>query len=315
MSKQMVEHVALYKDQPFVNCNCDPNKKTAYSIQHNPRPILLPQKLIDTLEMILWYSPNNRTSRQAFINDYLDNQLFENAVITYYLRFLEIKPEDICFVNGKGLPSDMVNPYQGKVCLSCQKIIVAKWNDETKISCILRHLRNCLAHGNFNLLSEEDFIGFDEINGNYSAVFKIKISQVNDFCHQIIRYPDFTVSHIFQYILMKANYTVLGSLTGAYNFRDMDVMEELIFAKKDCHAYRINCSRYRLNDSIDSIEIIDEYVIQYDNQFHKDVQYIDIYYCEKEKEVKKVAENKYIIGLSCLESLFEGHFELLESLG
>ena len=207
------------------------------------------------------------------------------------------------------------NAIPCNVCLSCNKLIVAKNEGQTKISCILRRLRNCLTHGNFNLLSEDDFIGFDEIKGNYTAVFKLKITKVYEFCRQLILYPDFTVSHIFQYILMKANYTVLQSMTGAYNFRNTEKSEELLFAIKSDLAFRINCSRYRIDDCIDNVEIIDEYVIQYDDQFHKDVNYIDIYYCEKELDVRKIADNKYALGLSALESLFRGNLDLIENLG
>ena len=315
MSEERIQHVSLYSDQSFVNCSCDISKKIPYSIEHNPKPILLPQKMIDTLEMLLWYSPNVLTSEQSFKIDYLNNPLFENAIITYYLRYLNLKPEDLCFIIGKTISEDLVNPYLGYVCHSCKKIIVAKDEGQTKLSSIFHHLRNCLAHGRFNLLNDDSFIGIDKYYKKYSAVFKLNITEVYEFCRQLILYPDFTISHIFQYILMKEGYTVLRSLTRAYNYRNMDEEEELLFTIKGDLAFRINCSRYREYDSVDSIEIINEYVNQFDDQFHKDVHYIDLYYCEKEKEVKKVAENKYIIGLSCLESLFEGHFELLESLG
>lgn len=314
MGEQKIVHVSLYDDQPFVNCRCDLSEKKPYSIEHNPKPLKLPPKMIDTLEMLLWYSPNVLTSKQSFKNDYLNNPLFENAIITYYLRYLELQPEDLCFVAGKTISEDLVKPYLDNVCQSCKKIIVAKAEGQTKLSSIFHHLRNCLAHGRFNLLSDDTFIGIDEFFGQYSAVFKLNITEVYEFCKQLILYPDFTVSHVFQYILMKEGYTVLQSMTGAYNFRNMEKMEELLFAIKGDFAFRINCSRYRLDDSIDNFEIIDEYVNQNDDQLHKNVNYIDIYYCEKELGIRKLAENKYTIGLSVLESFYRDNLDIIEYL-
>lgn len=315
MSGEKIEHVTLYNNQPFANCNCDISVKKAYSLEHDPKPLALPSKMIDALEMLLWYSPNILTSKQSFKDDYLNNPLFENAIITYYLRYLNLKPEDLCFVTGKTISEDLVNPYLGCVCQSCKKIIVAKDEGQTKLSSIFHHLRNCLAHGRFNLLGDDSFIGIDEFFGKHSAVFKLNITEVYEFCRQLILYPDFTVSHIFQYIMIKEGYTVLQSTPKAYNSRNIDENEELLFAIKGDLAFRINCSRYRKNDSIDNFEIIDEYVNIFDNQFHKDVPYIDIFYCEKEESIRKLAENKYVLGLSGLESLFKDNLSLLENLG
>lgn len=311
----MIEHIVLYKNQNFHNCDCSNRDKTAYSIKHSPKPLILPEKMIAAIEMLLWYSPNNYASVQTFENKYLNNPIFEDAVITYFLRFLQIKAEDICFVTGGKIDINLVNPYLNSVCHVCQKIIVTQQANETKVTCIFRHLRNCIAHGNFNLLSNDDFIGFDKTKIGYSAVFKIKICDVYSFCEQLIKFPEFTISHIFQYILMKAGYTIIPFETGSYNYRNNEIAEELIFAINKNHAFRINCSRYINNETIDNIESINEYTINYDEQFNEDVRYVNLFYCENEQmTIKKFSKDKYIISQIGLEMLFKGNYKLLNSI-
>jgi len=50
----------------FVNCNCDDCIKSDYTISHTEKPMLLSDKLMDAIEMLLWYSPNNSNSVQSF---------------------------------------------------------------------------------------------------------------------------------------------------------------------------------------------------------------------------------------------------------
>lgn len=301
---EYTEKVTLYSGQRFVNCSCSEAEKREYSILHNTRPMPLPQKLIEAIEMLLWYSPNNPASKQRFENEYLNNMIFENAVMTYFLRFLRMNPEDVCFVEGDSLNMSLVEPYLNKACCKCHKMIVAKDHDETKLTCILRHVRNCLAHGNFNLINGEDFIGFDTGHKKYTGVFKTTLTELHEFCVQLIKYPDFTISHIFQYVLLKKGYSVVPYITGKFNYRE-EGSEELIFAIKEDMAVRINCSRYIDKVGVEHVKTINEFVVEFDKQFNADIAYIDLYFCEKEKcLVKKVGAAKFIISKKGLETLF-----------
>ena len=302
--ERFVEHITLYKGQSFQNCSC--TEKTPYSIKHSPQPIVLPEHLIKALEMLLWYAPNNRSSSQSFDNEYIKNQVFEDAVVTYYLRFMKLSSSDICFVPGNKLDQCLVDPFVGEVCHNCQKIIVSQRSTETKLTCLLRHLRNCLAHGRFNLLSDDGFIGFDKEGEVYTAVFKTRIERIYRFCEQLIHYPDFTVSHIIQYILLKNGYTILPIASDGGQHSGCSNYEELVFAIKGNTALRINCSRYRQREEFDLIEIIDEYIIDFDDQFNSNVKYIDLYYCESEEQnLREYPNKKYVFGLACLEMLYE----------
>lgn len=310
-----VEHIKIYQNQDFQNCSCSEKEKTPYFIKHEKKPLPLPRELIEVIEMLLWYSPNNHASAQSFENAYIQNSVFEDAIITYYLRFLNMGVGDVCFIPGKVINNALVLPYKKSVCHQCHKIIVAKKEKETKLSCILRHLRNCLAHGIFNLLPNNDFIGFDMNNGEYTAVFKTNLVEIHDFCNQLINYPDFTLSHIIQYAFLKNKYSVISTMTGGYNFRDNWTTEDIVFAIKDNHAVRFNCSRYQHFAEVNEIDTIEEYVVVYDEQFNKNVQYVDVFFCEKEMmNCRKIGERKYIIGLAGLEYIFSGHPEVIDNL-
>lgn len=254
---EYTEYIKLYDDNcVFNNCNCPPNEKIPYSIIHQQKPLPLPGLLLDVIEMLLWYAPNIDNSAQTFEHEYLNDTSFDNAVMLYYLRYSGLNGEDICFINDKRLPQEYIDPFLNEACINCQKIIVTKYVYETKLTAILRHLRNCIAHGRFNLVSDNVFIGFDEYKNNCQAVFKLDINRMYSFCKQLIEAPEFTISHIFQYALLKNKYTILPFITGAYNHRDNSISEELVFAVKKDTAIRINCSRYLHDNKIDTVEVI-----------------------------------------------------------
>ncbi len=311
----LVDHVTLYDNQEFKNCMCGCQEKMVYKIKHQPQPLSLPDKMIKTIEMLLWYTPNNASSVQTFNNEYLDNKIFEDAIITYYLRYFKISPEDFYFLEDGSINQVLLAPYMGSICNRCQKIIVTRRRGETKITSIIKHLRNCLAHGNFNLFGNEDFIGFDKYKGNYTAVFKIKISKMYSFCKQLIDEPDFTISQLFQYIFLKMKYSICSLPTGGYNFTNKKEEEELVFAVGNGYAFRINCSRYTRGGYIKKFEEIEEYVPDLEDDFFKDVQYYNLFYCENEQEkIRKLSASASVISKNGLEDLFKGRYELISNL-
>lgn len=315
MENNFTEYVDLNNSSLFVNCTCSANDKVPYSLRHTPKPIHLTKEMVESIEMVLWYSPNNLSSFQTFENSYLNSFVFEDAIISYFLRYSNLKPEDICFLTSKKIDDNLIEPYSDYICKKCNKIIVTKRSNETKIVCILRHLRNCIAHGRFNLLSNDNFIGYDDLNGNCSGIFKLNIITLYRFCEQLIKYPDFTISNIIQYAFLKAGYSVISMVTGGFNYRDNDISEELVFAISTNHAFRINCSRYLKCSKVENIETIKEYTVDYDEQFNKDVGYIDLYYCENEKNLFMISDNKYVISKNDIESLCSGNFSIIDSIG
>lgn len=74
-----------------------------------------------------------------------------------------------------------VNRFKGKICLNCQKIIMTLDKDkksvpvETETEALFRHLRNIIAHGNFEIVKDV-LIGFDynKDKSQCTAIIKIK---------------------------------------------------------------------------------------------------------------------------------------------
>ena len=293
------EYVHIYdKNRPFKNCSCPECEKHYYTLEHRIKPLELPEKLVKAIEVLLWYSPNNSNSQQSSVNEYLKDTAFDDAVMTYFLRYMNMESEDICFISNGSIDQSMVFPYIDKACVSCQKIIVKHLKPEstTRIDCITNHMRNCLAHGRFNFLSEESIIGFD-VDGRkrYTAVFKLNISTLYNFCQQLITFPDFTVSHIIQYLLRKQNYKVLATMGKHITHEDIRKDEELVFARKDSVAFRINCSRFITGDPIRQYRECEEYSPDYDEDFNLYTKYKNIFYTETPIQEYETTDEPIII--------------------
>lgn len=91
--------IKLYDPEaPFVQCSCCAEEKTLYEIKHSKTPIQLPKDLVESIEILLWYSPNI-SSEQTFDNEYLKDKSFETAVMTYLLEFTSLESSDILFLD------------------------------------------------------------------------------------------------------------------------------------------------------------------------------------------------------------------------
>ena len=71
---------------------------------------------------------------------------------------MNLANKDVAFLNY--IDPDIVKFYDKRICPHSQKIILTKSEGESKTDCLLRHIRNSLAHGNFNLV-EDMLVGFD----------------------------------------------------------------------------------------------------------------------------------------------------------
>lgn len=280
----MGELVHLYDpNMPFKHCSCPECVKINYAIKHSPQPLDLPERLVKAIEVLLWYSPNNINSSQSVNNDYLSDSAFDDAIMTYFIRYMGMKSEDIHFIQGTTIDQTIITPYLGSACVPCRKIIVAQ-RSESKIDCIFHHMRNCLAHGRFNFLTKEDIIGFDALPGGkpkYTALFKMNINNLYEFCMQLLDFTQFTISHIFQYYFLKNGYnSIVGTMGHIITREGTREDEELVFAKKGNTAYRINCSRYRKCDPTKEFEEFENHIPLYIEGYDKQTKFIDVFYTE-----------------------------------
>lgn len=156
-----------------------------FKIEHPKKPIDLDKDKILTIEWLLWYVPNI-SSKQSLKNKDIDNPKYSDSNFRDVLNSLEMKNSDAKTIvlvrrNEEGISTEMVKDYKRNLCLNCQKVILTVYN-ETKTVSLLRHLRNIIAHGNFNIISNT-FIGFDyldEKEATCTAIVKIEIKKLND---------------------------------------------------------------------------------------------------------------------------------------
>ena len=88
MSKNAIDHVLLYDNQVFVNCSCSDKDKVTYPFEDDNRSINKSTDIFNAITTLMWYSPNMHSSYRSISISYLSNPIFENAIITYYLRYL-----------------------------------------------------------------------------------------------------------------------------------------------------------------------------------------------------------------------------------
>ena len=74
------------------------------------------------------------------------------------MKAMDLKDEDVLFT--ENISYDVVKPFLKEICTQSPKIIMTISNGETKTMAVLRHIRNAIAHGNFNVI-DNIVVGFD----------------------------------------------------------------------------------------------------------------------------------------------------------
>lgn len=140
----------------------------------------MPGRMAKMLLFLLTFLPNteSKKSKRNALFAY-DNALSSNFVFLKLIGLAGMAERDclICNEIDKGL----VTNYKGKICINCQKIIMTINKDknfvnkETETEALFRHLRNIIAHGNYEIIGEY-IVGFDcnRNKNKCTAVIKIK---------------------------------------------------------------------------------------------------------------------------------------------
>lgn len=150
------------------------NKKYDFSIKHDTIPIKLSEDLDEAIKILLWYVPNI-ASEQAKVNELLLNPEYDDYIFKDIMMSMNMTDEDILFT--EEIHKNLARHFDGRVCIDEQKLVMTLADDkETKTMALLRHIRNAIAHGNFNVINNL-VIGFDikriGDHTEYRGVFKI----------------------------------------------------------------------------------------------------------------------------------------------
>lgn len=147
-----------------------------YSLFHKDRPIVLSKEMTKAIEYLLWYVPNIN-SLQSKTNPYIEKEIFDDYIFKQFMEIMDIQDKDIYI--GEKIPQEMVQFFRGKINTNCQKILLTQGEKETKTGAMLRHIRNAIAHGIFNVVDDFlicfDFSSMDAANKNNSCTAIVKI--------------------------------------------------------------------------------------------------------------------------------------------
>lgn len=244
----------------FDNCK---NKKK-YSIFHKEYPLILSRDMLMAIEYLLWYVPNIN-SIQSSKNDMVESIDFDDFSFDIVMENMNLKKEDVVFL-------DYINPlivnfYRDEICTNCQKIILTRYENESKTKSLLRHIRNAIAHGYFNVV-DGILIGFDFKNENYkvddcTGIFKIRPENLL----KALKILDLEVTEekLASIALKKTGYEVEG-------FEDENIKLGFDFwAKKGKKRYAVEVKKYPEHKTLPQ-DAIDKLIKEFSGTYAKDAK-------------------------------------------
>lgn len=127
-----------------------------YSIHHK-KPLELSPEMTKMIEYLLWYVPNI-DSIQSPKNELVESLTFDNFTFGILKSYMGLTNKDVAFLDF--IDPQIVNYYSKKICPDAEKLILTLGRNESRTAALLRHVRNAIAHGFFNLVGDL-FVGFD----------------------------------------------------------------------------------------------------------------------------------------------------------
>ncbi|WP_404356507.1 hypothetical protein LG291_23350 [Cytobacillus firmus] len=282
---------------PFsFNCRCEKNK---INLVHEPTPIELSHEMDEVLKRLLWYVPNIN-STQSFQSELLNNRLYEVFLFNFVCKKMEIDVvEDVLFNPNHTFMNSFLNIENTDLCINCQKVLLNQYRNETKITSLLRHLRNMIAHGDF-LMIDDFFVGRDtatDRQGNQyvSAFVKMYPEKLLKGLRQV-NSPVFK-EELIAYGFNKVGYTVkIQQLISSYMF-------DLILEKNNIKFY-IEIKDFKRTPGRESIQTIIKRF-----QFINDgfcVLICDKIHIPTNLQNMLKSEKIILVGISEIEFLFSG---------
>lgn len=265
----------------FERC-CKTPRNIDFSLVHNPVPFTFGIDAEEVLKKLLLYVPNVDSVQSKQIPE-LDSALYEDFVFLYILDELGMKEEsDVKFKkHNEDVDVDDWNFFRQTLCTNCQKIIICRYNNQTKTKNLLRCIRNSIAHGDYFII-DEYFIGFNtetKRNGDehHKAVIKIKyknfLAAIEKLTNSDRRYIGLVKEKLIKYAFEKMGYNIVKEQGEKYDLElekdgreylmDFVLLNKTPYIKK-AHIERYIKKAYELNKNqryvltIDSSRITNE---------------------------------------------------------
>lgn len=278
----------------------DCEKKVSYSIKHDDKPLKLSEEMTKNLEYLLWYVPNIN-SAQSQENELTSSLNFENFVFGIIKNYMNLENKDVAFLNY--IDPEIVKFYDKKICPHSQKIILTKSAGESKTDCLLRHIRNSLAHGNFNLV-EDMLVGFDYKFGPggqeiCTGIFKI-------FPKNLLRGlssldEEVTAEGLAQIALQRTGYEL-----ERFNNEDRDTSFDF-YVKKGAKRYALEIKKYKDTEVLSEKEVqklLDKFSGLYESIIP--VLFVNTSFLKKETKEKLKKERVIILDIKNILKMLEG---------
>lgn len=197
-----------------------------FNLKHASTPIALSADLLEAIEMLLWYVPeiqSYQSDKSSFSYEIISKPIYDEFCFDYLLESIGFdKSNVICCPS----PPEL-NAYQKDsnpvLCANCEELILHKVSSRTKTSCLLNHLRNCIAHGRFNLHGEL-LIGLDFQGNQCTALIKIN---PRTLLHALRALESgITKEALFSYALTKAGYQIITQPSFDNTYSRFDILVE-----------------------------------------------------------------------------------------
>lgn len=277
---------------------CD--KKIDYSIEHSPKPIELSFEMTKIIEYLLWYVPNI-DSIQSPKNELVESLDFDNFTFGIIKNYMNLQNKDVVFLNY--INPDIVDYYLNSICPYQEKLILTKLDDESQTSALLRHVRNAIAHGYFNLV-EDLFVGFDFKNS----------SRNKDECTGIIKIKPYNLLKGLQVLNEEVTAEKLAVMslqqTGYYveRFRNNKPgMDFDFFVKKNSHYYALEVKKYNDYDILPQDEV-NRLVNQFEHIYDDltPVLFINTSLLTDESKKKLLDEEVVVLDVKNIKKMLDG---------
>lgn len=282
----------------FTYDNC--KNKTKYQIKHQEIPISLSKELREGIYYLLWYVPNIK-SEQSEKNELLLNPQYDDFIFIELMNAMDLADEDVLFT--ETITNDMINPFLEEICTKCPKIMMTIAGGETKTMALLRHIRNAIAHGNFNVIGNM-VVGFDlqryEDKVEYRGFFKINPNRLLDALRKI--QFDYNSQQ-----LIKEAFNNTGYFIEAYQEKYKRSHDFELFARKNNKKYAIDIKNYKYDKVVDQ-NFVKQLIIQYEGLINDitPILIINTSFLDDPSKKELLTHNVIILDVKNIQKMIKG---------
>ncbi|KIL80159.1 restriction endonuclease [Bacillus badius] len=189
------------------NYCCGNTHKVRYNIIHDPKPIDLMPELRRSIERMLWYVPGI-SSVQSYSNYLIDDLLYSEAVFEMIIETMNLSREsDVKIEINQRISRTDANCFANEICTKCQKMILTKYQNETILRSMLRHIRNAIAHGSFTVV-DNLVLFIDKKGNNITSIIKTDILSLDRVLKQVEEYSAITQEKVLSRVFRILGYEV-----------------------------------------------------------------------------------------------------------